>query len=127
MAAPALVSEADDSDGQWLVLRRRIRSLFGCDLALAAEEARFGLSETNWGILPGGGATKVAVELLPFRKAMYPAMMDENVDGKTAANLGQEAANSYDNHVRKEGIRQFIDEKRKKPGLGAYERDKASA
>ncbi len=44
--------------------------LFACDLAFAAEEAQFGLSEINWGILPGGGATKVAVELMPFRKAM---------------------------------------------------------
>ena len=62
--------------------------LFACDLAFAAEEAKFGLSEINWGILPGGGATKVAVELLPFRKAMYHAMLGENIDGKTAAEWG---------------------------------------
>ena len=62
--------------------------LFACDLAFAAEEAKFGLSEINWGILPGGGATKVATELLPFRKAMYHAMMGENIDGKTAADWG---------------------------------------
>ena len=49
--------------------------LFACDLAFAATEAQFGLSEINWGILPGGGATKVATELMPFRKAMYHAMM----------------------------------------------------
>jgi len=154
--------------------------LFACDLAFAAEEAKFGLSEINWGILPGGGATKVATELLPFRKAMYHAMMGENIDGKTAADWGlvneslplatlkdrvtevakvllqknpvalkatkdavrrvgvlsyddaedyliraQEAANSYDNEGRKEGIRQFIDEKSYKPGLGAYDKDRA--
>ena len=52
--------------------------LFACDLAFAADEAQFGLSEINWGILPGGGATKVAVELMPFRDAMYHAMMGEN-------------------------------------------------
>lgn len=34
----------------------------------------------------------------------------------------QEAANSYDNEGRKEGIRQFIDEKSYKPGLGAYDK-----
>ena len=33
----------------------------------------------------------------------------------------QEAANSFDNEGRKEGIRQFIDEKSYKPGLGAYD------
>jgi len=154
--------------------------LFACDLAFAADEATFGLSEINWGILPGGGATKVATELLPFRKAMYHAMMGENIDGKTAADWGlvnesvplvdlkarveavanvlltknpvalkatkdavrrvgimsyddaedyliraQEAANSYDNDGRKEGIKQFIDDKTYKPGLGAYDKSKA--
>ena len=156
--------------------------LFACDLAFAAEDAQFGLSEINWGILPGGGATKVATELLPFRKAMYHAMMGENVDGRTAAEWGlvnealpladlrarvtevanvllkknpvalkatkdavrrvgvlsyddaedyliraQEAANSYDNHGRKEGIKQFIDDKSFKPGLGAYDTSKQKA
>jgi trans-feruloyl-CoA hydratase/vanillin synthase len=150
--------------------------LFGCDLAFAAEEAQFGLSEINWGILPGGGATKVATELMSFRHAMYHAMMGENVDGRKAAEWGlvneavplsqlkqrvidvahvllkknpvalkatkdavrrvgemtydnaedyliraQEAANSYDNDGRKEGIRQFIDEKSYKPGIGSYD------
>jgi trans-feruloyl-CoA hydratase/vanillin synthase len=153
--------------------------LFGCDLAFAAEEAQFGLSEINWGILPGGGATKVAVELMPLRKAMYHAMMGENIDGRTAAEWGlvneavplaqlqarvekvartlleknpvalkftkdairrvgemtydnaedyliraQEAANSYDNEGRKEGIKQFIDDKTYKPGLGAYDKSR---
>ena len=153
--------------------------LFGCDLAFAAEEAVFGLSEINWGIIPGGGAAKVATELLPFRKAMYHAIMGENIDGRTAAEWGlvneavpraelrarvqqvadilrkknpvalkatkdavrrvremtydnaedyliraQEAANSYDNEGRKEGIRQFVDDKTYKPGLGEYDRSK---
>jgi trans-feruloyl-CoA hydratase/vanillin synthase len=62
--------------------------LFACDLAFAAEEAQFGLSEINWGILPGGGASKVATELLPFRKAMYHAMMGENLTGTQAAEWG---------------------------------------
>jgi trans-feruloyl-CoA hydratase/vanillin synthase len=153
--------------------------LFACDLAFAAEEAQFGLSEINWGILPGGGATKVARELLPFRRAMYHAMMGENIDGRTAAEWGlvneavplarleervtgvartllkknpvalkatkdairrvgemsydnaedyliraQEAANSFDNEGRKEGIRQFIDEKSFKPGLNSYDKSR---
>ncbi|WP_188054136.1 p-hydroxycinnamoyl CoA hydratase/lyase [Sphingosinithalassobacter sp. CS137] len=154
--------------------------LFACDLAFAAEDAQFGLSEINWGILPGGGATKIAVELMSFRKAMYHALMGENIDGRTAAEWGlvnealpldalkdrvtevakvllaknpvalkgtkdairrvsemtydnaedylvraQEAANSYDNEGRKEGIRQFIDEKSYKPGLGAYDKERS--
>ena len=39
----------------------------------------------------------------------------------------QEAANSFDSEGRKEGIRQFIDEKSYKPGLGAYDRSKSTA
>ncbi len=62
--------------------------LFGCDIAIAAEDAQFGLSEINWGILPGGGASKVAQELMPFRKAMYHAMMGENLSGRQAAEQG---------------------------------------
>ena len=156
--------------------------LFACDLAFAADEAKFGLSEINWGILPGGGASKVAAELLSFRRAMYHAMLGENIDGKTAAEWGlvneslplaqlkervtavaeallkknpvalkatkdavrrvremtydnaedflvraQEAANSFDNEGRKEGLRQFLDEKTYKPGLGAYDLSKQKA
>ena len=62
--------------------------LFGCDIAIASEDAQFGLSEINWGILPGGGASKVAQELMPFRKAIYHAMMGENLSGKQAEEQG---------------------------------------
>ena len=62
--------------------------LFACDLAFAADEAQFGLSEINWGILPGGGATKVVVELLPMRDAMYHALTGERIDGQHGRRLG---------------------------------------
>lgn len=154
--------------------------LVSCDLAIAAEEANFGLSEINWGILPGGGASKIIVELTGFRNAMYHAMMGENIDGRKAAEWGlvneavpaeklkarvtevatvllgknpvalrgtkwairrvsemtfdnsmdylvrtQEAANFFDGEGRKEATRQFIDDKTYKPGLGAYDLNKA--
>jgi trans-feruloyl-CoA hydratase/vanillin synthase len=141
--------------------------LFACDLAFAADEAQFGLSEINWGILPGGGATKVATELLPFRKRDVPRDDGRECRRQDRRRLGpgqrgaaargpegardsevakvllkknpvalkatkdavrrvkemtyddaedyliraQEAANSYDNDGRKEGIKQFIDDK----------------
>lgn len=62
--------------------------LFACDIAVAAEDAQFGLSEINWGILPGGGASKVAVDLMPLRKALYHAMMGENLTGRQAEAQG---------------------------------------
>jgi len=62
--------------------------LFACDLAFCSEEAQFGLSEINWGILPGGGATKVAVELMPMRTAMYHALLGETLSGREAQAAG---------------------------------------
>lgn len=62
--------------------------LFACDIAVAAEDAQFGLSEINWGILPGGGASKVVADLMPLRKALYHAMMGENLNGREAEAQG---------------------------------------
>ena len=62
--------------------------LYACDLALCSDDAQFGLSEINWGILPGGGATKVAAELMPMRKAMYHALLGENLGGREAEAAG---------------------------------------
>lgn len=153
--------------------------LFACDLAIAADEAQFALSEINWGILPGGGATKVVVDLMSMRDAMYHALTGELIGGKRAAAWklvnesvplahlearvtelaailvkknpvalkatkdairrvkemtydnaedylvrAQEAANSFDNEGRKQGISQFIDEKSYKPGLGPYDKSR---
>jgi trans-feruloyl-CoA hydratase/vanillin synthase len=155
--------------------------LYSCDLAFCADEAEFGLSEINWGILPGGGATKVAVELMPMRKAMYHALMGENLTGKQAEAAGlvneshpaaalearvnevaqkllkknldtlkatkdavrrvremtydnaedyliraQEALNFHDkSDGRHIGMKQFLDEKSYKPGLGEYDKKKS--
>jgi feruloyl-CoA hydratase/lyase len=76
--------------------------LFACDIAIASEDAQFGLSEINWGILPGGGASKVATDLMPLRKAMYHAMMGENLTGKQAEAQGliTEAVPAADLHAR---------------------------
>lgn len=62
--------------------------LYACDIAVSSDDAQFGLSEINWGILPGGGASKVAADLMPLRKAMYHAMMGENLTGQQAAAQG---------------------------------------
>jgi trans-feruloyl-CoA hydratase/vanillin synthase len=156
--------------------------LYACDLAICSDNAKFGLSEINWGILPGGGATKVISELMSMRDAMYYSLTGEMMDGATAARLrlvnecvpadklkarvtelanvlleknwvtlkaakdavrrvremtydnaedylvrAQEAANFFDNEGRKEGIKQFIDEKTFKPGLSTYDKTKAKA
>jgi feruloyl-CoA hydratase/lyase len=61
--------------------------LVACDLAIAAEEAQFGLSEINWGILPGGQVTKAITACMPHRDAMYYAMTGETFSGRKAAEM----------------------------------------
>jgi feruloyl-CoA hydratase/lyase len=61
--------------------------LVACDLAIAAEEAQFGLSEINWGILPGGQVTKAITACMPHRDAMYYAMTGETFSGRKAADM----------------------------------------
>jgi len=61
--------------------------LVSCDFALAAEDAIFGLSEVNWGILPGGVVSKVVVDTLCYRDALWYACTGEPFDGKQAAEM----------------------------------------
>jgi trans-feruloyl-CoA hydratase/vanillin synthase len=62
--------------------------LAACDLAVAAEEATFGLSEINFGNFPGGLVTRALDDLLRPRDFLYFAMTGETFDGRTAANIG---------------------------------------
>jgi trans-feruloyl-CoA hydratase/vanillin synthase len=152
--------------------------LFACDLAIADENAKFGVSEINWGIIPGGNVTKVLVELMSQRDVMYYTLTGETFDGRKAAEVKvvneavpasrlrarvqqlcdglleknpatlkaakdavrrvaempfdaaedylvvrQESLNYLDkSEGRKEGIKQFIDDKSYRPGLGAYKK-----
>jgi trans-feruloyl-CoA hydratase/vanillin synthase len=59
-----------------------------CDFALAADEAMFGLSEINWGILPGGIVSWNVAQTLNFRDALYYAMTGDSFDGKQAKQMG---------------------------------------
>ena len=152
--------------------------LVACDLAIAAEEAKFGLSEINWGILPGGNVTRAVAEVMRHRDALYYIMTGELFDGRKAAemHLVNEAVplaslkqrvrkicdtlleknpvtlkaakdtfkrvrampwDASDDYIyakleqmlfldksegRKEGLKQFLDDKSYKPGLQAYGR-----
>jgi feruloyl-CoA hydratase/lyase len=60
----------------------------GCDLAVAAEEATFGLSEINFKGFPGGSVSKSLANLLRPRDALLYAMTGRRFDGKTAASIG---------------------------------------
>ena len=59
-----------------------------CDLAIAADDAKFGLSEINWGIIPGGNVTKAVMDVCGERTAMYYIMTGLPFDGRRAAEIG---------------------------------------
>jgi trans-feruloyl-CoA hydratase/vanillin synthase len=61
--------------------------LVSCDLAIAAEEATFGLSEINWGIIPAGVVTKAVAQVMSQRDALYYIMTGETFDGRKAAEM----------------------------------------
>jgi feruloyl-CoA hydratase/lyase len=63
-------------------------SLVACDLAIAAEDATFGLSEINWGIIPAGTVTKAVASVMGQRETMYYIMTGETFDGRKAAGMG---------------------------------------
>jgi trans-feruloyl-CoA hydratase/vanillin synthase len=154
-----------------------------CDFAIAADEAIFGLSEVNWGILPGGIVSWNVAQVLSFRNALYYAMTGDTFDGKTAREIGfvnrsvpkaklrdetiafarklmekspaalrytKEAIRAvrfmsepqakdylsaksdalrFNDHEkgREEGMRQFLDEKSYRPGLGHFKRKRPPA
>jgi trans-feruloyl-CoA hydratase/vanillin synthase len=58
-----------------------------CDIAICADEATFGLSEVNWGVIPGGIVSWNIAQLLNHRDAMFYAMTGLPFDGKKAAEM----------------------------------------
>jgi len=62
--------------------------LVACDLAIAADEATFGLSEINWGIIPAGNVTRAVAQVMRHRDALYYIMTGEPFGGAKAADMG---------------------------------------
>jgi trans-feruloyl-CoA hydratase/vanillin synthase len=94
----------DCSQWQWKLLRMYSKStiamvngwcfggafspLVACDLAIAAEDAVFGLSEVNWGIPPGNLVSKAVADTMGHRQALYYIMTGETFTGAQAAEMG---------------------------------------
>ena len=60
----------------------------GCDLAVAAEDAKMGLSEINFKMFPGGSVGKSMGNLLRPRDYMLYALTGRPMTGKIAAEIG---------------------------------------
>ena len=61
--------------------------MIACDFAIASDDALFGLSEVNWGILPGGLVSRVVTDVLSLRDGLYHAMTGDPFDGRKAAEM----------------------------------------
>jgi feruloyl-CoA hydratase/lyase len=61
--------------------------LCACDLAIAADEATFGLSEINWGIPPGSLVSRGLAETVGIREALLYVMTGRTFDGRKAAEM----------------------------------------
>lgn len=60
----------------------------GCDLAVAAEDAKMGLSEVNFKLFPGGSVGKSMGNLLRPRDYMLYALTGRPMSGQNAAEIG---------------------------------------
>jgi trans-feruloyl-CoA hydratase/vanillin synthase len=94
----------DCSQWQWKLLRMYSKStiamvngwcfggafspLVACDLAIAADDAVFGLSEVNWGIPPGNLVSKAVADTMGHRQALHYIMTGETFTGVQAAEMG---------------------------------------
>jgi feruloyl-CoA hydratase/lyase len=94
----------DACDWQWKMLRMYAKPtiamvngwcfggafspLVACDLAIAADEAVFGLSEINWGIPPGNLVSKALADTVGQRTALYYIMTGDTFTGQQAAAMG---------------------------------------
>lgn len=106
-AGPEILQERirrDASEWQWKLLRFYSKPtiamvngwcfgggfspLVACDLAIAADEAVFGLSEINWGIPPGNLVSKAMADTVGHRESLYYIMTGKTFDGKKAAEMG---------------------------------------
>ncbi|MBZ9557798.1 MULTISPECIES: p-hydroxycinnamoyl CoA hydratase/lyase [unclassified Modicisalibacter] len=106
-ASPEIVQvkvRRDASTWQWKLLRNYAKPtiamvngwcfggafspLVACDLAIAADESVFGLSEINWGIPPGNLVSKAMADTVGHRQALYYIMTGETFTGPQAADMG---------------------------------------
>lgn len=59
-----------------------------CDISIAASDARFGLSEINFAVLPGAGLTWMTARHLSRKAALFYLLTGQLFDGDRAAEIG---------------------------------------
>ena len=59
-----------------------------CDIRICTPEARFGLPEVRWAIMPGAGGTQRMPRAIPQAWANYLILTAEQMDAETAMRIG---------------------------------------
>ncbi|MBA4179566.1 MAG: enoyl-CoA hydratase [Anaerolinea sp.] len=59
-----------------------------CDIRICAPEARFGLPEVRWAIMPGAGGTQRMPRAIPLAWANYLILTADQMDAETALRIG---------------------------------------
>ena len=62
--------------------------LYNTDIRVAAENARFGLQEVKWSIVPAGGSTVHLTRQIPYVRAMEMLLTGELIDAGQALAYG---------------------------------------
>ena len=102
-------------------------SMIACDLAIAAEDATFGLSEINWGIIPAGTVTKAVASVMGQRDTMYYIMTGETFDGRKAAGDGSRQRGRAARRVARAGAKTCRDPDREKSHGAAHRQARGAA
>jgi enoyl-CoA hydratase len=62
--------------------------LYSTDIRVASQEAKFGLQEVKWAVLPAGGSTVKLPMQLPYARAMEMLLTGELIDAQEALRFG---------------------------------------
>jgi enoyl-CoA hydratase/carnithine racemase len=62
--------------------------MLGTDIRVAADNARFGLPEGRWGLIPGSGAHVRLPHQVPWAAAMQMLLLGESIDAIRAREIG---------------------------------------
>jgi trans-feruloyl-CoA hydratase/vanillin synthase len=97
--------------------------LCAVDFVITADDALYGLSEVNWGIIPGGIVSWNLADMILPRHALYYAVTGEPFDGKRAVEIGLANFAVPHDKLREETIRFAHKLMKLNPGVVRYTKE----
>jgi enoyl-CoA hydratase/carnithine racemase len=71
-----------------LALGGGLETVLACDIRIAAENARFGVPEVRWSVIPGWGGTQRLPRMIPWAKAVELLFTGTAIDAQEAYRIG---------------------------------------